>query len=87
MRLIFILFCLLGINSCQTVDAPQTIDMWEDWRFSPDDKNIGISENWHTRQFDDSHWATIDAGKRWEDQGYPDVDSLAWYRKVIDIPT
>jgi len=63
-----------------------TIDLSENWRFSPDDDNIGISEKWYSVHFDDSKWNMLDAGKRWEDQGYPDLDSFGWYRKAVDLP-
>ena len=28
----------------------------------------------------------LDAGKKWEEQGYPDLDAYGWYRKSVDIP-
>jgi len=64
-----------------------TIDLSKNWKFSPDENNIGMSEKWFDSDFDDSNWAMIDGGKRWEDQGYPDLDDYAWYRKTIDIST
>ncbi len=45
-----------------------------------------MSENWYSLDFDDSQWNTLDAGKRWEDQGYPDLDDFGWYRKTVDVP-
>ena len=35
--------------------------------------------------FDDSHWATIDIGQAWEDQGYEGYDEGAWYRARIEV--
>ena len=75
------------IEKKKMLESPETIDLSKSWRFSPDGKNIGMSEKWYALNFDDSQWDIIDAGKRWEDQGYPELDDCAWYRKVINIPS
>ena len=75
--------CIVG---CQSSNSPQTIDLSRNWRFSPDENNIGISENWYAINIDDSQWTMLDAGKKWEEQGYPDLDSYGWYRKTVDPP-
>ena len=31
------------------------------------------------------HWAQIEIGKYWEDQGYKGYDGVAWYRKTITL--
>lgn len=82
---LILIYFLLGA-SCRQHNAQLTIDISEDWRFSPDTSNIGMTEKWYSVGFDDSKWNSIDAGRRWEDQGYPDLDSLAWYRKFVKIP-
>ena len=58
----------------------------KNWHFHPDEKNIGISEKWFAFDFDDSHWDLLDAGNRWENLGYPNLDGYAWYRKSVVIP-
>ncbi|MEN8202256.1 MAG: family 16 glycosylhydrolase [Bacteroidota bacterium] len=63
-----------------------TIDLSENWSFSPDRDNRGGAEKWHSPGFDDSEWDIINAGDRWEDQGYPGLDGFAWYRKSVEIP-
>ncbi len=85
-RLFIILISIVGCTSCQQKNSPVTIDISKDWRFSPDKNNTGISGKWYSVGFDDSEWDTIHAGLRWENQGYPDLDSLAWYRKLVEIP-
>ena len=35
--------------------------------------------------FDDSHWADINIGQAWEDQGYVGYDEGAWYRAQIEV--
>ncbi len=85
-RLALFLFVTTFFSSCVKNDVQQTIDLEKNWKFSPDDNNVGISEKWYTVDFDDSKWASINAGLRWEDQGFKDVDGIAWYRKVVDIP-
>jgi fructan beta-fructosidase len=82
----FFLISFLFVTACQQSKSPVTIDLSNNWRFSPDEDNIGILENWYSIHFDDSKWAVIDAGKSWEDQGYPDLDSFGWYRKFVEIP-
>ena len=81
-KLLTILIFLFLLAGCQQHNSPETIDLSKRWKFSPDENNIGISEKWYSIHFDDSQWDTIDAGKRWEDQGYPDLDSYGWYRKT-----
>lgn len=82
----YFLISLLIVSACQQSKSPVTVDLSNNWHFSPDENNIGINENWYSINFDDSKWAVIDAGKSWEDQGYPDLDSFGWYRKIVDIP-
>lgn len=82
---LFLLF-LIFIAACQQYKPPMNIDLSNNWHFSPDENNLGYSKDWHTVQFDDSEWAMIDAGKSWEDQGFPNLDSYGWYRKFIKIP-
>jgi hypothetical protein len=82
----FILLILILTTSCVKNDSPKNIDLEKNWRFSPDEKNIGKSEKWYSVNFDDSQWAMIDAGKRWEDLGYRDLDSFGWYKKTVEIP-
>ena len=87
---LFILFCsllaMIFSVSCTRNNSPQTIDIAKSWRFSPDENNIGKSENWYAVNFNDSHWAVLDAGTRWEEQGYRDLDGFGWYRKNVDVP-
>jgi len=81
-----LLLILILTTSCVKKESPEIIELSKNWRFSPDKKNIGTSEKWYAVSFDDSQWAMLDAGKKWEEQGYPDLDGYAWYRKTIDIP-
>ena len=68
------------------LSAGNRIDLSKEWRFAPDPEDVGIAEGWFSPTRPDEGWATIDAGKRWEDQGFPEVDGVAWYRKWVDIP-
>ncbi len=85
-KLVLLLLILTLPISCVKNDSPETIDISKNWRFSPDEKNVGMSQKWHSVDFNDSKWSTLDAGKKWEEQGYPNLDSHGWYRKTIDIP-
>ena len=81
-----ILLVLFMIISCAKNNTPQDINLEKNWRFAPDENNIGKSEKWYSLNFDDSKWAILDAGQRWEDLGYGDLDAFGWYRKTVDIP-
>ncbi len=85
-KFFIILIFILNVAGCCKPDVPGTIDLSKSWRFSPDRHSEGITEKWYAAGFDDSDWDTLDAGIRWEDQGYPDLDGDAWYRKVFEIP-
>ena len=84
--LYIVLSIMIFTYSCNNKEQESTIDISQNWRFSPDTENIGSTENWHTLNFDDSKWQTINAGIRWEEQGFPELDGNAWYRKLVDIP-
>jgi len=86
MKLSVIVFSLILLMSCSKNESDKSINLEKKWRFIPDEKNIGMSEKWYSVDYDDSKWAILDAGKRWEDLGYPELDSLGWYRKSVNIP-
>jgi len=85
-KLTLLLFILTLVLSCVEDHSPRTIDISKNWHFSPDKNNTGIYEKWYAVSFDDSQWRILDTGKRWEDQGYPNLDSYGWYRKKVAIP-
>ena len=58
----------------------------DDWKFMPDAAGIGMQESWGAPGYLDSSWKTIEAGKPWEEQGYPHFHDVGWYRKWIAIP-
>jgi len=74
------------IISCVNSEIEETIDLSKKWHFSPDENDVGISEKWFSVDFDDSKWEELDAGKRWEELGFRDLDTYGWYRKFVDIP-
>ena len=84
-RLIPIAIYLLLFFYGQT-EAQTTINLKDDWRFNPDLKNVGIAEKWFASDYDDENWVLLEAGKRWEEQGYAGLDSYAWYRKSVEVP-
>lgn len=51
------------------------------WKFK-----LGDRINWKDVNFDDQKWGSISVPSFWEDQGYPDYDGVAWYRKKFTIP-
>ena len=87
-KLFFLLSLIIFIitTSCAKNNLPQTKDIANGWRFCPDENNVGKSEKWYASDFNDSNWALLDAGQRWEDLGYSDIDGFCWYRKSVEIP-
>jgi hypothetical protein len=81
-----ILLALILTIACVKTAPPENIDLEKNWRFAPDENNIGKAEKWYAPDFDDSKWVLLDAGKRWEDLGFRDLDAFAWYRKLVEIP-
>ncbi len=41
---------------------------------------------WQSADLDDSSWKSLKAPGVWEQQGYPNLDGVAWYRRSIKIP-
>ncbi|GMV99423.1 MAG: hypothetical protein AMXMBFR84_05620 [Candidatus Hydrogenedentota bacterium] len=62
------------------------IDMEEAWRFRHDPHHVGVQQEWFVPGHDDTWWAGMNAGLRWEEQGFPDGDGHGWYRKWVEIP-
>src|SRR5579863_6065156 len=51
------------------------------WRFHP-----GDDPRWADPSFDDSQWPLISSAKSWNDQGYPNLSGMAWYRVKVLVP-
>ena len=79
---LFTCFCLCPAFA----SSLSTIDISKDWRFAPDREDVGIAQAWHHEDYADDSWGVLQAGLRWEDQGYPQLDGPAWYRHWIEIP-
>lgn len=69
-----------------TTASSGTINITGGWHFKPDPDAIGVEQGWANAEYDDHGWAVIDAGKRWEDQGFATVDGPAWYCRTVEIP-
>lgn len=46
--------------------------------------NNGTAE-WKNSNYDDSKWWPMKLPGNWEDNGFPGLDGVAWFRKTIDI--
>lgn len=62
-----------------------TIPLLAPLRFHTDPGDEGKAAGWADPAFDDRAWATLLAGKAWEDQGIA-YDGVAWYRIAVSIP-
>ncbi len=56
------------------------------WKFAPDPQAEGDTAGWQNPDFNDAMWKEIEAGKFWEDQGFPSLDGAGWYRCRLDLP-
>ncbi len=63
-----------------------TLELAPAWKFKTDPSDIGVKEKWFAPETKDDGWATVQAGKPWEEQGYAGYDGVAWYRQTINIP-
>ncbi|MCB9769865.1 MAG: hypothetical protein H6752_16830 [Candidatus Omnitrophica bacterium] len=79
---LFIGLCWIPIPSF----GQDSLGLLNGWRFKPDPGDLGFKQAWYAPYFQDDDWAVIDAGLRWEDQGFSDLDGTAWYRKRFDVP-
>jgi hypothetical protein len=81
-----ILALIILLSACQQKNSPESIEINNDWYFSPDENKQGASEGWYKTSFDDSNWSILQAGDKWENQGFKELDDLAWYRKKVVVP-
>ena len=81
-----IITCLSFLAGCESEKAAKNIDLSKNWRFAPDEKNIGVDDKWFATDFDDSDWKILNAGLKWEEQGFPKLDAFGWYRKSVVVP-
>lgn len=65
----------------EAMDLNKVIDLKGEWRIE-----IGDNQNFAKPNFDDSNWEKIKVPSRWEDQGFPGYDGLAWYRTSFLAP-
>ncbi len=57
-----------------------------DWKFKTDPTDTGVLASWYSNDFQDSSWASLNGGKPWEEQGFPDFHGLGWYRRWVEMP-
>ena len=86
LNVLFVLFGICIVNGCQKKYPGENIDISKGWRFAPDENNVGVSKGWFATDFNDANWKVLDAGTKWEEQGFPDLDDYGWYRKSVVVP-
>ena len=63
-----------------------SLDLTANWKFKTDPKDAGLKNSWFDLSFNDSSWTTLQGAGLWEEQGFPEYDGIAWYRKWVEIP-
>ncbi len=86
LNILLVLFGIAIVNGCQKKYTSESIDISKGWRFAPDEDNVGVSKGWFATDFNDAGWKVLDAGIKWEEQGFPDLDDYGWYRKSVVVP-
>ncbi len=81
---IFIVF--LVFTGCKSGVETQRMDITADWKFKADEKNTGLNDQWYKTNLKDADWVILQAGDKWENQGFKELDSFGWYRKEVLIP-
>lgn len=87
LNLVILVTALLISFGCETKKVIESIELTKEWQFAPDESNVGVDAKWYDANFDDSKWEVIEAGEKWEKQGYENLDASGWYRKSVDIPS
>ncbi len=79
---------LLSVRCFCAASQAVTGCVWlgDDMSFKTDPLVEGVSQQWYAVEYDDSQWATIDSGKSYQSQGYPDYVGITWYRKDFFVP-
>ncbi len=75
-----------GLRMPAPEKASYNLDLATGWKFKTDPSNVGVKEKWFAADKKVDDWATIQAGKPWEEQGYPRYDGVGWYRQIISPP-
>jgi hypothetical protein len=71
----------LGLT-LQSVDKQATLKLSSTWKFIVGDSIAYKEPGWN-----DSNWKDIPVPARWENVGFPDVDSIVWYRIKFTLPS
>ncbi|MDD4032944.1 MAG: hypothetical protein PHS48_06850, partial [Bacteroidales bacterium] len=78
------LFFLWSLSSCRwggRVEPAQSMFIDDIWQFTTGD-DMAYADPYY---YDDG-WSPISSDRSWEQQGYPDYNGFAWYRKTIQLP-
>jgi len=83
-KILLLLFPLLMLLfACnEKKENHKILDLSNGWKIK-----VGDNLDYAKPDFDDSSWDKVDINKRWEDQGYKDVDGFGWYRIKVVIPS
>ena len=87
MRGLIVIIALMVVGASALGAAAQdALDLSGDWRFRPDPDDAGPAQAWQSPDYSDADWAVLQAGTRWEEQGYPDLEGFGWYRRWVEVP-
>lgn len=75
-----IIFLML-LSPLQAAHFNMEINLRGHWFFE-----IGDNPDFAKSSYDDSDWVRVWVPERWEDEGFPGYDGIAWYRIHVKIP-
>lgn len=67
-------------------DCSKIISISNQWQFSKDNDNVGISEGWYKTGFDTSSWQQITVPAFWDFTAVGQYNGYAWYKVGFTAP-
>jgi alpha-galactosidase len=79
MRKLFVLTLLAAVFFKAVA---QDVPLNKGWKLA-----VGDSAQWSSPTYNDQHWAAVNVGQSWEQEGHPDYNGFGWYRVHVVIPS
>jgi DUF1680 family protein len=76
------IFCMIAMSCISGQESFVNVDLSKDWKFQK-----GDSAEYSNPGFNEKSWSKIQIGIPWENQGFAELDGVAWYRVHIVIPS
>lgn len=82
---LYFIIILLGCLNLFNDAFSQEVNLNANWRFKIDPNQIGLQEQWFSKQVNDASWESVNVPHLWDLQNeYANYIGKAWYRKSFD---